>query len=268
VEETLETADRATGERILGIDPASGRTLLVRMSRFGPIVQIGKTEELEDGEKPRYGNLRPGQSIETLDMESALELFKLPKTLGQHKGSDVTIGIGRFGPYVKFGESFISLERGEDPLAVDMDRAIELIEMKKQADAPVGTYKGFPITKGKGRFGPFVKWNDMFVNIPRKYNPDSITLDEVYELIEAKVEKEANRYIHHWEDLKISVENGRWGPYIKFKKKNIKMSKVDGQKVTSETAKELSLEDIKKMIEAEVPDAFATKKKAKAKPKK
>lgn len=268
VEETLETADRATGERILGKDPVSGRTLLVRMSRFGPIVQIGKTEELEEAEKPKYANLRPGQSIETIDLESALELFKLPKTLGQYKGNDVTIGIGRFGPYVKYGESFISLERGEDPLAVDMERAISLIEMKMKADAPVGTYKGFPITKGKGRFGPFVKWNEMFVNIPRKYNPDSITLDEIYELIEAKIGKESNRYIHNWEDQKISVENGRWGPYIRFKKKNIKIPKIDGQKVTSESAKDLTLEDVKKMIEAEVPDAFASKKKATAKTKK
>src|SRR5690606_5077678 len=122
-EETLETADRATGERILGADPESGRTLLVRMSRFGPIVQIGKTEELEEGEKPKYANLRPGQSIETIGMEEALELFKLPRSLGDYKGEEVVIGIGRFGPYVKYGESFVSLDRGEDPLSVKMDRA-------------------------------------------------------------------------------------------------------------------------------------------------
>ncbi len=267
VEETLEKADRATGERILGTDPESGRTLLVRMSRFGPIAQIGKTEELEEDEKPKYGNLRPGQSIETIGLEDALELFKLPKTLGQHNGQDVIIGIGRFGPYVKFGDSFVSLEKGEDPMAVKMDRAIELIELKKKADAPIGTYQGIPFTKGKGRFGPFVKWNSMFVNIPRKFDPETITMDEIYTLIEAKIEKEANRYIHHWEDLNIAVENGRWGPFIRFKKKSIKIPKVDGERVTSEAAKEFSLEDVKKMIEEEVPDAFKTKKKAKAKAK-
>ena len=269
VEETLENADRATGERILGKDPESGRTLLVRMSRFGPIVQIGQPDELEEGEKPKYGNLRPGQSIETIELEDALELFKLPKTLGQHNGEDVVIGIGRFGPYVRYGESFISLERGEDPMGVSMDRALELIELKRIADAPIGTYKGLPFTKGKGRFGPFVKWNDMFVNIPRKFDPETISKEEIYTLIEAKIEKEANRYIHRWDDEKITVENGRWGPYIKFKKKNVKIPKINDKRVTSEEAKEFTLEDVKKMIEAEIPDAFKTKKKAptKAKPK-
>ncbi len=263
VEETLENADRATGERILGKDPVSGRTLLVRMSRFGPLVQIGQPEELEEDEKPKYANLRPGQSIETIDMESALELFKLPKTLGQYKEQEVIVGVGRFGPYVRFGESFISLDKGEDPMGVEMDRAIELIEIKKKADAPIGTYKGLPITKGKGRFGPFVKWNDMFINIPRKFDPDTITLDETYTLIEAKIEKEANRYINRWEDMGIDIENGRWGPFIRFKKKSIKIPKIDGEKVTSEMAKDITLEEVKKMIEAEIPDAFASKKKAK-----
>ena len=265
VEETLEHADRATGERILGTDPETGRTLLVRMSRFGPIVQIGKTEELEEGEKPKYASLRPGQSLETIDYEAALDLFKLPKTIGQYEGEDVVIGVGRFGPYVRFKGSFISLERGEDPMSVKLDRAIKLIEQKRKADAPIGTYKGLPITKGKGRFGPFVKYDGMFVNIPRRFDPETITMDEIYELIEAKIEKEANRYIHRWDDEKITVENGRWGPFIKFKKKNIKIPKVNDKRVTSEEAKEFTLEDVKKIIEAEIPDAF--KKKTKAKPK-
>jgi len=269
VEETLENAERATGERILGTDPESGRTLLVRMSRFGPIVQIGKTEELAEDEKPKYASLRPGQSLETIDMETALELFKLPKTIGQYEGEDVIIGIGRFGPYVKIKESFISLEKGEDPMSVEIDRAIQLIEEKRKADAPIGTFKGLPITKGKGRFGPFVKYDGMFVNIPRKFDPETITMDEIFTLIEAKIEKEANRYIHRWDDEKITVENGRWGPYIKFKKKNVKIPKVNDKRVTSEEAKEFTLEDVKKMIEVEIPDAFKTKKKAaaKAKPK-
>ena len=269
VEETLEHAERATGERILGEDPESGRTLLVRMSRFGPIVQIGKTEELGEDEKPKYASLRPGQSLETIDYETALDLFKLPKTIGQYEGEDVVIGVGRFGPYVRFKDSFISLERGEDPMSVELARAIELIEQKRKADAPIGTYKGLPFTKGKGRFGPFVKYDGMFVNIPRRFDPETITMDEIYELIEAKIEKEANRYIHRWDDEKITVENGRWGPFIKFKKKNVKIPKINDKRMTSEEAKELTLEDVKKIIEAEIPDAFKTKKKAaaKAKPK-
>ena len=268
VEETLENADRATGERILGKDPASGRTLLVRMSRFGPLVQIGTTEELGEDEKPRYANLRPGQSLETIGFEEAIELFKLPKNLGEYKSQEVIIGVGRFGPYVKYDDAFISLGRGTDPLEVTMEQAIVLIEEKKKADAPVGTYKGLPITKGKGRFGPFLKWNDMFINIPRRYEPETITLEEMHELIEAKVIKEANRYIHKWDDLKIAVENGRWGPFIKYNKKNVKIPKIDGERITSEQAKEMTLDEVKKLIELEYPDAFKKKEKKKAPAKK
>ncbi|MFT7605358.1 MAG: DNA topoisomerase-1, partial [Saprospiraceae bacterium] len=261
VEDTLENADRATGERILGTDPESGRTLLVRMSRFGPLVQIGKTEELGEDEKPRYANLRPGQSLETIEFEEAKDLFKLPKNLGDYKDKEVIIGIGRFGPYVKYDETFISLVRGTDPLEVTMEQAIELIEEKKKADAPVGTYKGMPITKGKGRFGPFLKWNDIFINIPARFEPETITLEEMYQLIEIKVEKEANRYIHKWDDLKVAVENGRWGPFIKFNKKNVKIPKIDGERITPEQAKEMTLEEVKKLVEAEYPDAFKLKEK-------
>jgi DNA topoisomerase-1 len=268
VESTLENAERASGERILGTDPESGRTLLVRMSRLGPVVQIGKPDELNEGEKPKYANLRPGQSLETIELEEALELFQLPKTLGEYKGKEVVIGVGRYGPYVRYDESFVSIPRKEDPLEVTMERAVELIEEKRKADAPVGTYKGMPVTKGKGRFGPFLKWNDLYVNIPRKYDPETITLEEMHELIEKKVEKEANRYIQKWDDEKIAIENGRWGPFIRFNKKSIKLPKVDNQRMTPEDAKELSLEEVKKLIEAEIPDAFKKKTKKKAVKKK
>lgn len=267
VEDTLENAERPSRERKLGIDPESGRTLLIRMSRLGPVVQIGSPEELEEGEKPRYANLQPGQSLDTLTYEEAIKLFEFPKTLGEYKGQEVTLGSGRYGPYVKFDTKFISIPKGEDPFQLGMDRAIELIDEKLQADAPVGTYKGEPITKGKGRFGPFLKWKDLFVNVPRKYDFETISLEDMHELIEKKVEKEANRYIHKWDDEKISVENGRWGPFIRFKKKNIKIPKVDGKRVTSEEAKEYTLEQVKELIELEVPDAFKKKTKAKAKPK-
>lgn len=264
VEETIANAERPSREKILGTDPESGRTVLTRMSRRGPVIQIGAPEELDEGEKPRYANLQPGQSMETISFEDALKLFKLPKVLGEYEGKEVTIGSGRFGPYVKFDEKFISLPRGEDAFSVNMDRAIELIEEKRKADAPVGTYKGLPITKGKGRFGPFVKWNGLFVNVPKRFDLETISFDEMIGLIEAKVEKEANRYIHRWEDLKISVENGRWGPFIRFGKKNIKIPKIDDKRATSEDAKAFTLEQVKEMIEAEVPDAFAKEKKKKA----
>lgn len=275
VEKTMEEADRATGERVLGIDPETGRTLLVRMAKTGkPVVQIGKPEELAEGEKPKYANLRLNQSIETLTFEEALDLFQLPKDLGEYEGQTVTIAIGRFGPYVRYGEDyFVSIPRGEDPLEISLERAIELIQQKQEADAPVGKYKGKPIFQGKGRFGPFLKWDDMYINIPRKYDPANLSTDEMHELIAAKENKEANRYIHKWEEENISIENGRWGPYIRFKKSNLKLPKgKDGKNMTAEEAQELKLEDVKKIIEAEIPDAFAkkgakkaTKAKAKAK---
>jgi DNA topoisomerase-1 len=270
VEDTLKNADRAGGERILGKDPQTGRTVLVRMSRLGrPVVQIGSGDELEEGEKPKYANLRPGQSMELIDFEDAMELFKLPKDLGEFEGKEVAVGVGRYGPYVRHGDTFISLAKGEDPMEVDMDRAKELIFRKRKADAPVGTYKGLPIQQGKGRFGPFLKWNDIFINIPKRYDPDNLSTDEMYALIEAKIEKEANRYIKKWDEEKIAIENGRWGPFIRFGKKSVKIpKKEDGKRVTPEEAKEMSLEEVKTLIEAEIPDAFKGKSKPKPKKKK
>lgn len=275
VEDAKENAERATGERILGKDPESGRTLLVRMAKIGkPVAQIGAPDELEEDEKPRYANFRPGQSLETIGYDEALKLFELPKVLGQYEDQEVSVAVGRYGPYVKFGETFVSLPRGEDPLEVSFVRAQELIEEKKKADAPVGHYKEKPYTKGKGRFGPFLKWDGMFINIPRRYDPEMLTKEEAEELIEAKIIKEANRYIHNWTDEKISVENARWGPIIKFKKKRVSIPKKDdGTRVTPEEAAEYTIEDVKKIIEAQIPGAFAekkkkaTKKKTKAKPK-
>lgn len=264
VEETMASAERPSRERELGIDPETGRTVITRMSRLGPVIQIGKPEELEEGEKPRYANLQPGQSMETIVFDEAIKLFQLPKEIGTYKGQALVIGVGRFGPYVRFGEKFVSIPKGEDPNSLSYDRAVELVKAKEDEDAPSGTYKGLPITKGKGRFGPFIKWNDMFINVPARYKLDELTLEQMHELIEKKMEKEANRYIHNWETEKISVENGRWGPYIKLKKKLINFPRVDGQKVTVEIASEMTLEQIKGIIEAEIPDAFASKKKAPA----
>jgi DNA topoisomerase-1 len=267
VEKTIESADRPNKERVLGKDPDTGHTLLTRLSRNGPVVQIGTPEELGEDEKPRYANLAPGQSMETIEFEEAMKLFALPKTIGEFEGKEVIIGAGRFGPYVKFDDKFISLAKGEDPHEIRIARAIELIEAKRKLDAPVYKYDGKPVTKGVGRFGPYLKWNNMFINVPKRYNFDELSSAEIVELIEAKIEKEANRYINKWEEGKtlIAVENGRWGPFIRFKKKAIKLPKIDGAKATQESAATLTLEQVKEIIEAEIPGAF--KKKAPAKRK-
>jgi DNA topoisomerase-1 len=143
-----------------------------------------------------------------------------------------------------------------DPLSLELPEAIELIREKLQADAPIGTYQGLPITKGSGRFGPFLKWNGMYVNIPKKFSLDKITVDEAIGLIGAKVEKEANRYIKRWEKEEISIENGRWGPFIRYKKNSITLPKVNGAKPSAEEAASLSLEDVKDIIREAVPGAF------------
>ncbi|TMI72106.1 MAG: type I DNA topoisomerase [Bacteroidetes bacterium] len=261
VDKTIETAERAKGERELGIDPVSGKRIVARIGRYGPMVQIGEANE-ED--KPFFAALKQGQSIETITLEEALDLFKLPLTLGEYEGEQVYVGIGRFGPYVKFGEQFISIPRGEDPLEIDMDRAIELIKEKQVADAPIAMFKGKPVTKGKGRFGPYLKWEGMFINVPKRYNFDDLPQSDIDELISAKEKKEANRYIQNWPDQKISIENARWGPLVKFGKKIIKLPrKADETKYTADELKEIPLDEIKKWIEAQIPNAFGKKKKEK-----
>jgi DNA topoisomerase-1 len=267
VKNTIETAERVRGERELGTDPQSGKPVVARMGRYGPMVQIGRTEE---DEKPKFARLKQNQSIETINLDEALELFKLPLVLGEFEGQEVSVNAGRFGPYIKLGEQFISLPKGEEPLNVDLDRALELIGEKQKADAPIATYEGLPVTKGKGRFGPFIKWNDLFINVPRAYNFDALTQKDIDELIEKKVSKEANRYIQQWPQEKISIENGRWGPFIRFGKKMLKLGRGgNGEKLAPEQVATLSLDEVKKMIETQVPGAFAKKASAKkAAPKK
>lgn len=263
IEDVGENADRATGERLLGQDPKTGKNVYARIGRFGPMVQIGETDS---DEKPIFASLMATQNIVTITLEEALELFKVPFDLQDYEGKTVTVGVGRFGPYVKWGEAFISLPKGENPLSVDYDRAVAIIEEKKKADAPVASYKGEPVTKGVGRFGPYLKYQDIYINVPKKYDFENLSQKEVEELIEAKLDKEANRYIQQWEEEKISIENGRWGPFIKFKKANFKIpKKQDDTKYTAEELKEISLDKVKKWILEQDKTAFAEKKTAKKK---
>ena len=260
VEHTLENAERAVGERALGNDATTGKPIIARMGRYGPMVQIGVAE---GDEKPKFAKLKPSQSIETITMEEAQELFKLGAPLGEHEGLEISVNIGRFGPYVKFGDQFISLPRGEEPSGVTLERAIEIINAKKFEDAPIAFYDEKPITKGKGRFGPFIKWNEMFINVPARYNFENLTQADCNELIEKKIEKEANRFIQQWPEEKIAVENGRWGPEVVYNKKRLRLPKG---KYTVEALATVSLDEVKAMILAMDPKAF-DKKKAPAKKK-
>jgi DNA topoisomerase-1 len=263
IEETRENASRAKGTRILGTDPASGHTVLVQMTRYGPAAQIGTPEEVGEEGKPRFANLMPGQSMETITFNEVMDLFKLPREVGEYNGMTLIVNNGRFGPYVKYGEKFASLPRGVDPLEVGLDQAVEAVKAKEIEDAPIGTYKGEPFTKGKGRFGPFLKYKNLFVNVPKKYDFDNLKESDCHELIAAKIEKEANRYIKVWDEEKIAIENGRWGPFFRVKKKAVKIPKKGEDKFTAEELKELTLEEVKAMIKAVDPTALPVKKAAK-----
>ena len=267
VEHTMENSERASGERSLGVDPASGKPIIVRIGRFGPLAQIGETNE-ETGEVAKFASLRKTQNLDTITLEDALDLFKLPLTLGEYEGKEVVVAVGRFGPYIKLGEAFISIPRTIDPLTVDMEQALEIIKEKELADAPVAHYEGKGVTKGKGRFGPFIKYEGMFINVPRAYDFDHLSQQDINELIEKKLEKEANRYIQNWSEEKISIENARWGPQIKFGKLNLKLIKDGGGKFTPDELTALTLDQVKAMIVTQVPKAFDKKgKKAPAKAK-
>ena len=233
-----ENAERASGERVLGVDPKTGRQVSVRLGRFGPMVQIGTAEEEE---KPLFASLLPDQSIGTITFEEAMELFQLPRKLGVHKGEEVEANVGRYGPYVRFGKKFISLDQGESAFDVDLARAIELIEEKEKADAPIATYEGKEVTKGKGRFGPFIKWDGMFINVNKKYDFDHLSQADVIELIEDKKIKEAEKVVQDWPEEKIRIEKARWGRHTIIKGRvKVELSKdVDVAKMTLEEAKAL-----------------------------
>jgi DNA topoisomerase-1 len=253
VESTLKKAERVTGERILGKDPKTKKTLLVRMSKFGPVAQIGAPDEIKEDEKPQYANLRKDQDLETITLDEALTLFSLPKELGSYKGFDVVIGIGRFGPFVKYGEKYVSIPKTIDPYHIHLKEAGELIDQKEKADAPIGVYKDLPITKGVGRFGPFVKWNDMYASINKKsgYKLETITADQAAILIKDKEKKEKEKYIQVWDGEKVSILKGRWGPFIKLQgSKTFYRLPLNssGEKMSIDEAKKLTLEQVKKAV--------------------
>jgi DNA topoisomerase-1 len=240
-----DTADRATGARELGLDPASGKKVYARIGRYGPMIQIG---EAEDEEKPRFASLRKDQSIGSITFEEAMDLFKLPRTVGSHEGEEVIVGVGRFGPYVKYAGTFASLTPDDDPLEIDLRRSIELIELKKAANVTreLGEYEGEIIVQGRGRFGPFVKFGKVYANIPKAEDPASVDLVRAIELIQAKQAGARQNLIKEFEGSSIQVIEGRYGPYITDGSKNAKIP--EGRE-----PKDLTLEEVTKLI-AEAPE--------------
>ncbi len=219
-----ETAGRATGARELGVDPASGKKVYARIGRFGAMIQIG---EAEDADKPRFASLRKDQSIASITLQQALDLFKLPRTLGEHEGDIVSVGIGRYGPYVRLGSTYANLTPEDDPLEIDLRRAVELVDLKRIANATreLGEYKGGIIVQGRGRFGPFVKHGSVYANVPRTEDPATVTLERAIELIEAKLAGARQNVLKEFEGSEVQVLDGRYGPYITDGSRNANLPK-------------------------------------------
>ncbi len=244
VEHTLEHSERAKGERILGKDPKTGEPVIARIGKFGAMIQIG---DGEDDVKPRFAGLQKGMTLSSVTFEEALQLFEFPKTVGQYSGEDVIISQGRYGPYVKFKEMFVSIPKNEDIMTIELDRAVELIKEKERADAPIAEYEGMPVQKGTGRFGPFIKWNAMFINVNKKYDFDNLSNDDIVELIEDKKRKEIEKYIHRWDDKGISLQKARWGRF------NIVKGKLKIELPKGTNVQDMTLEDVEKIIEERSP---------------
>jgi DNA topoisomerase-1 len=219
------------------------------------MAQIGAS----DDEDKKFASLMADQNIGNITLEDALKLFLLPKNLGVYKGEEIEINNGRFGPYIKFGSAFISLPKGENPTDVSLERAQELIDEKTLADAPIAVYKGEGVQKGVGRFGPFIKWNGVFINVSRKYNFDNLSQSDIEELIEDKLQKNIDKVIHDWKEEGIVVEKARWGRSVILKGKiKIELSKdID--------AANLTLAEVQEMIAKKTPAKKTAAKKPAAK---
>ena len=251
VKDVAENAEREVGERVLGTDPKTGKPVSVRLGKYGAMVQIGS---VEDEEKPQFAGLLPDQQLESITFEEAMDLFKLPKDLGEFEGEPVQVNNGRFGPYVKFGKTYVSLPKGRDPLEVEYDEAVKYINEKQKADAPIYHYEDKPVQKGVGRY---IKWNSMFINVNKKYDFDNLSDEDIVQLIEDKKQKEKDKVIHDFKEEGIRVEKARWG------RSNIIKGKVKIELPKTVDAQKLTLEEVKDILEKQgpKPKKKATKKK-------
>lgn len=191
VDAVTSVRDVPRSERLLGIDPATGKNVYARMGRFGPMVQIG---ESSDTDKPQYARLQPGQYIETITLEQALELFKLPRSLGKFEGKEVTVGTGRFGPYVRHDNKYFSLVKGkDDPYTITLERAIELILEKREKEnnriIHSFDHNGVMLQILNGRFGPYISYNGQNYKIPKGTDPKPLTLEDCIDIIEKAAQK-------------------------------------------------------------------------------
>ena len=203
VEDVIGNVEKSTGERLVGEDPVSGKNVYVRIGPFGPMVQLGEKQEEEDASKPKFASLMKGQSIQTITLEESLDLFKLPRTIGEFDGKEIVASVGRFGPYLRYDGKFTSIQKddGDDPLTIEIDRAIELIKIKIQADKDrlISNFDGNPLVQVlNGRYGPFIqvtppKGKKINVKIPKDLEPKELTREKCLELMESQPKSKYNR---------------------------------------------------------------------------
>nr|WP_320023702.1 type I DNA topoisomerase [uncultured Draconibacterium sp.] len=196
VEHALENAERSKGERILGVDPKTGKEVSVKIGRFGPLAQLGEVSQEEGAEKPQFSSLRTGQHIETITLEEALDLFKLPRELGEYEDKKVTVAIGRFGPYVRHDNKFVSLGKEDDPYSVQLDRAIELIEAKREKDRKAVIKKfdeDAELQVLNGRWGPYIKHGKKNYKIPKTTKAEELSFEDCMKIIESAPEPKSRR---------------------------------------------------------------------------
>jgi DNA topoisomerase-1 len=186
IKETVDKTGKFSGERLLGVDPKSGKNMFVKLGRFGPVVQIGETESEE---KPRFAGLSKGQSIETLTLEQALELFNFPRNIGSFEDKDMTVAVGRFGPYVKHNNLYFSLTKQDDPATISQERAVEIIELKRKLDKEK-VIRTFPENENvqvlNGRFGPYIAISKTNYKIPKGTDPKSLNLEDCLKIAETQ----------------------------------------------------------------------------------
>ncbi len=190
--ELVERSSVSNRSKELGVDPKSGKNVYVKLGKFGAYIQVGENPDDDGGEKPKFASLRPGQFIENVTLADALELIKMPRSLGDFEEKPVVANIGRFGPYVLHDKKFVSIPKGEDPYTISPERAIELIEAKRVTDAN-RTIKLFDTNPDiqilNGRFGPYIKAGKKNVKIPKGKEPTELTLEECVTLAESAPEK-------------------------------------------------------------------------------
>ena len=237
IDDVQKNAKRETGERVLGLDPKSGRQLSVKLGKYGPIAQIGKVDE---DEKPLFASLLPDQQISKITADEALKLFELPVYVGDFENERVEANIGRYGPYIRYNKVFIPIPDGFNPFTITIEKSIDLIKAKIEAQKPILVYKSYDVTKGKGRFGPYLKWNNTFINVNKNYDFENLTEEDCVKLIEEKIQKDKEKIIMNWSSDGITIEKGRWNKiYIIKGKKKVPLAKnVDPLKITLDQAKD------------------------------